>query len=119
MNILYEGFDGRPAMPILGWVLIGLGILMFITFIWHLIKKDTEGIGALLGIGIVLAICGLLSISDFRTPIVKATVNEEISWQEINDKYELAKQEDQIYTFKVKNTTIEKWENHLKEKESK
>lgn len=119
MNILYEGFDGRSSMPILGWGLIGIGILMFITFIWFLIKKDTEGIGALLGIAIMLAICGLLSISDFRIPIVKATINEEISWQEINDKYELAGQEDQIYTFKVKNITIKEWENHLKEKESK
>lgn len=119
MTILYEGFDGRSSMPMLGWILIGLGILMFITFIWFLIKKDTEGIGALLGIAIVLAICGLLSISDFRTPIVKATVNEEVTWQEINDKYELAEQEDQIYIFKVKNTTVEEWENHLKEKENK
>ena len=71
--------------------------------------EETEGIGALLGIAIVLAICGLLSISDFRTPIVKATVNEEVTWQEINNKYELAEQEDQIYIFKVKNTTIEEW----------
>jgi hypothetical protein len=119
MTILYEGFDGRLSMPILGWTIIGLGILMFIIFICFLIKKDTEGIGALIGVGIVLVIGGLVIISDTRIPIIKATINEEVSWQEINDKYELAKQEGQIYTFKVKNTTIEEWENHLKEKESK
>lgn len=119
MNILYEGFDGKPSTPIFGWILIGLGILMLIIFICFLIKKDTQGIGILLGMGIVLVIGGLIAIGDARIPIIKATVNEEISWREINDKYELAGQEDQIYTFKVKNTTIEEWENHLKEKESK
>ena len=119
MTILYEGFDGKPSVPIFGWILIGLGILMLITFIWFLVKKDTYGIGVLLGMGIVLVIGGLVAIGDARIPIIKATVNEEVSWQEINDKYELEKQEDQIYTFKVKNTTIEEWENYLKEKESK
>lgn len=119
MTILYEGFDGRAAMPILGWTIIGLGILMFIIFICFLIKKDTQGLGALVGFAFVCIIAGLIFNADIRVPIVKATVNEEIPWQEINDKYELAKQEDQIYTFKVKNTTIEEWENHLKEKGNK
>jgi hypothetical protein len=119
MTILYEGFDGKPSMPILGWVVVGLGILMIITVIWFLITKDIEGIGALLGIGIVLVIGGLVLTSDTRIPIVKATINEEICWQEINDKYELIEQQNQLYIFKVKNTTVEEWENHLKEKENK
>ena len=119
MTILYEGFDGRPAMPILGWTIIGLGILMFIIFICFLIKKDTQGLGALVGFAFVCVIVGFIFNADIRVPIVKATVDKEVPWQEITDKYELAKQEDQIYTFKVKNTTIEEWENHLKEKESK
>lgn len=119
MTILYEGFDGKPSMPILGWTIIGLGILMFIIFICFLIKKDMQGLGALVGLAFVCIIVGFILNADIRNPIVKATVNKEVSWQEINDKYELAKQEDQIYTFKVKNTTIEEWENHLKEKESK
>ena len=119
MTILYEGFDGKPSIPMAGWIVIGLGILMLIMFIYYLIKADTEGSGILLGVGIVFIIGGLVLNTDDRVPIIKATINEEVSWQEINDKYELAKQEDQIYTFKVKNTTIEEWENHLKEKESK
>lgn len=119
MTILYEGFDGRPAMPILGWIVIGFGILAIATFIYFLIKNDTQGIGILLGFAIVCIIAGAIFNADTRVPIVKATVNEEVTWQEINDKYELAEQEDQIYIFKVKNTTIEEWENHLKEKESK
>jgi len=119
MTILYEGFDGKPAVPIFGWIVIGLGILAIATVIYFLIKNDTQGIGALLGFAIVCIIAGLIFNGDARIPIIKATINEEVSWQEINDKYELAKQEDQIYTFKVKNITIEEWENHLKEKESK
>ena len=119
MTILYEGFDGMPSNPILGWIVVGLGILMIITIIWFLITKDIEEIGVLLGVGIVLVIIGLALINDGRIPIVKAMINEEISWREINNKYELVKQEDQIYIFKVKNITNEEWENHLKEKENK
>ena len=119
MTILYEGFNGRPSTPIFGWTLIGLGILAVVVFIYFLIKKDTQGIGILLGFAIVCIMAGFAFNADIRIPIVKATINEEVSWREINDKYELAGQEDQIYTFKVKNTTIEEWENHLKEKESK
>lgn len=119
MTILYEGFDGKPSVPIFGWILIGLGILMLTIFIWFLVKKDTNGLGVLFGMGIILVIGGLIAIGDTRIPIIKATVNEEVSWQEITDKYELAEQEGQIYIFKVKNTTIEEWENHLKEKENK
>lgn len=119
MTILYEGFDGRSAMPILGLIIMGFGILAIVVFIYFLIKNDTQGIGTLLGFAIVCIIVGFIFNADIRIPIVKATVNEEISWREINDKYELVGQEDQIYTFKVKNTTIEEWENYLKEKESK
>lgn len=119
MTILYEGFDGRSAIPILGWIIIGFGILAIATFIYFSIKNDTQGIGILLGFAIVCIIVGFIFNTDIRIPIVKATVNKEISWREINDKYELAEQEGQIYIFKVKNTTIEEWENHLKEKESK
>lgn len=119
MTILYEGFDGRPAIPIVGWIIIGLGILAIATFIYFLIKEDTQDIGILLGFAIVCIIVGFIFNADIRIPIVKATVNKEVSWQEINDKYELIEQQDQLYTFKVKNTTIEEWENHLKEKENK
>lgn len=120
MTILYEGFDGYIANPTLGWFLIAVGIVFFITFIW-LVKNDNEEgstiIILLFAIGFVFV--GVFAMKGKQYPIIKAAINEEISWQDINNKYELMEQEGQIYTFKVKNITNEEWENHLKEKENK
>ena len=68
---------------------------------------------------IAFILTGFFVMKDREYPIIKAAINEEISWQEINNKYELMEQEGQIYTFKVKNITNEEWKNHLKEKENK
>lgn len=120
MTILYEGFDGHIANPILGWSLIAIGILFFIGFIWLVKNGNEEGsIITLLGFGLAFVLAGVFVMKDGRYPITKVAINEEMSWQDINNKYELMEQEGQIYTFKVKNITNEEWENHLKEKESK
>ena len=122
MNILYEGFYGNAGVQFFGWVLIILGILFFIGSIICLLTS-IEDFGelsiCLLGITSMMVLSGLAIKTDWRYPVIKATINEEVSWQEINDKYELINQQDQIYTFKVKNMTNQEWENHLKEKEDK
>ena len=108
MTILYEGFNGYIADPILGWFLIAMGIILFINFIYLVINDDWAGstIGILL-FAIVLVLIGVFAMKDRQYPIIKATINEETSWQDINNKYELIEQEGRIYTFKVKNMTNE------------
>lgn len=122
MNILYEGFYGNAGFQFFGWVLIIIGILFFIgSIICSLTSIENFGELSicLLGLAAVMAILGLAIQTDRRYPVIKATINEEVSWQEIHNKYELINQQDQIYTFKVKNMTNQEWENHLKEKEDK
>lgn len=122
MNILYEGFYGNAGVQFFGWVLIIIGILFFIGSIICLLTS-IEDFGelsiCLLGLASMIVLSGLAVKTDWRYPVIKATINEKVSWQEINDKYELINQQDQIYTFKVKNMTNQEWENHLKEKENK
>ena len=108
MTILYEGFDGYIADPILGWSLIAIGIVLFIGFIYLIKNENEEGsIIILLLFAIALVLIGVFAMKDRQYPIIKATINEETSWQDINNKYELIEQEGQIYTFKVKNMTNE------------
>lgn len=118
MTILYENFGGRKADPALGWALIIVGILYFIGFIF-LARNGSEGQAITLLSAILFTLLGIFVKQDRQYPIIKATINEKVSWEDINNKYELIEQEGRIYTFKVKNTTVEEWENHLKEKESK
>lgn len=118
MNILYENFGGRKADPALGWALIIVGILYFIGFIF-LARNGSEGQAITLLSAILFTLLGIFVKQDRQYPIIKATINEKVSWEDINNKYELIEQEGRIYTFKVKNTTVEEWENYLKEKESK
>ena len=119
MTILYEGFDGHMADPAFGWFLVIIGVILFIAFIWLVKNEEEEGSIIVLLFAIGLVLIGVFVMKDRTYPIIKAAINEEISWQDINNKYELMEQEGQIYTFKVKNITNEEWENHLKEKESK
>lgn len=118
MNILYAGFDGHIANPILGWLAIIWGIIFFIGFI-SLVITDKKGDAVMLGIAIALVLLGYAAMKDERYPIIKATINEEASWQEINNKYKLIEQQDQLYTFRVKGVTNEEWETYLRERENK
>lgn len=120
MNILYEGFDGTPALPFYGWTMIIFGIILIIAFIIAL-KTNFHDTGVMIMFisGLILIGSGFLVKNDNRVPIIKATINEQVSWREIVDKYELKGQEGQIYVFKVNNVTNEEWENYLKEKENK
>ena len=120
MNILYEGFEGNPALSFYGWAMIIFGTILIILFIIALRLNLREGgIIMMFVSGLILLGSGFLVKNDNRVPIIKATINEQVSWREIVDKYELKEQEGQIYIFKVNNVTNEEWEKYLKEKENK
>lgn len=109
MNILYYGFNGSASMDVWGYILTILGgICLIIDII--LLFIDTEEAKFSIFVGSVLAIVlGVLAFQDTRVPIVKATIDNSVSWAEVQKDYEFLKQEGEIYTFKVKNTTIDEW----------
>lgn len=116
MNILYYGFSGSGSYIFGGIALFIFAAISFIIGVSMLITDgDISAFFVGLGIAVILALFGLAEYSDTRIPIIKATMNDEVSWQEIYNKYEFKSQEGEIYTFKVKDTTNEEWEAFLKE----
>ena len=109
MNILYYDIQGSESMPVLGWVLIGIGaILLIVSIIIMFVNPDDVSFGMLITT-VACVVLGILIMRDTRIPIVKATVSDETPWKEIQQEYELIKQEGEIYTFRVKNASIEEW----------
>lgn len=115
MNILYYGFDGAPADVLVGYIF--LGVLVFLTAIFIIEAVGKEWIGAVFFGIVAFALFFLVynAFTDTRTPIVKVTLDPNISYVEINKDYKLIKQEGKIYTFKVLNTTNEEWEAIVEE----
>lgn len=111
MNILYYGFNGAPSIPFVGWLLIiiGIGFIIFSLICW--IYDAITGMNLFEGslVSIVAIAAGIFVMTDTRVPIIKATINNSISWTEVQKDYELLEQEGEIYTFKVKNATIDEW----------
>jgi len=114
MEILFKGFIGSGSDLALGWFMIALGAALCLGAIFSFIQGYEGSIGIIL-IGVLIIIFGFVLKADNRIPIIKATINESVSWQEINDKYKLREQTGKIYTFEVKDTTIEEWESLIKE----
>lgn len=116
MNILYYGFSGSGSNILLG---IGLFIFAAIIAVISIIMTITDEEISTFFIGCCIAavftLFGFAEYTDTRIPIIKATINDEVSWQEIYNKYELKSQEGEIYTFKVKNITNEEWDAFLRE----
>ena len=116
MNILYYGFSGSGSDIFWGiFFFILAAVFVIISVIIAITDDEISAFFAGLCIAVVFAVLGLAEYLDNRTPIIKATVNDEISWQEIYNKYEIQSQEGEIYTFKVNDTTNEEWEAFLKE----
>lgn len=116
MNILYYGFSGSGSDIFWGIFFLILAAVTVISFIIIAITDDEISaffIG--LSVAVVFALLGLDEYLDNRIPIIKATINDEVSWQEIYNKYEFKSQEGEIYTFKVKDITNEEWDAFLKE----
>lgn len=115
MNILYYGFDGAPADVLVGYIL--LGVLVFFTAVSIIEMVGKEWIGAVFfgvaAFALIFLVCN--AFTDTRTPIVKATLDSDISYVEVNKDYELIKQEGKLYTFKVLDTSNEEWKAVVKE----
>ncbi len=54
---------------------------------------------AVMAISIIIAVC---SFTSHRYPIVRATIDDAVSFKEVYESYELIDVEGDIYTFKVK-----------------
>ena len=115
MNILYYGFDGAPADVLIGYIF--LGVLVFLAAISIIEAIGKEWIGTVFFGIAAFALIFLVynAFTDTRTPIVKATLDSNISYVEVNKDYKLMKQEGKIYTFEVLNTTNEEWEAIVEE----
>ena len=110
MSILYYGIEGSAPDLVAGWIFVGLAAIVLISFIvLAIILKEPSTAVILLFIIPLLAV-SFNAFNDSRVPIVKATVDDQIPWQTITEKYELQKQEGLLYTFKVKNVSLEEWE---------
>lgn len=102
MEILYEHVAGSaPCMwaSIVTWSIAGLIALWIIV---EAIKDEDPSYLPLLFLTALIALLGFKFTLDTRYNEVVATINENVSWNEVNDKYELLKQEGRLYTFKVK-----------------
>lgn len=110
MEILYEHVAGSaPCMwaSIVIWSIAGLIALLLIIFA---IKDKDWSYLLLLFFAALIALLGFKFTIDTRYNEVVATINENVSWKDVNDKYELLKQEGQLYTFRVKEDSNEQSE---------
>ena len=116
MNILYEGMYGSAANPQLGWLLLCIGIVVMIvgTILLALSGADENWL-VLLIIPLACIIIGIFNLIDSRTPVVKATLDDTVSFTEIQKHYEYLGKEGDIYTFKPHNINIDEWEQQVKE----
>lgn len=118
MNILYYGMSGSAANSNLGWPLVIIGAILTIVLpiiLGHFCDSDNWIAVA----GIITGLCliiGIFNLIDSRSPYITATLDNTVSFTELQNKYELKKKEGQLYTFKVLNVDIDEWEQLVKEK---
>ena len=104
MEILYEYTAGNaPALipAIIFWVVGGVMTILCIVMMIMDGEFSSEGFLCFL-FSVLIGCVGVVFNADTRRQEVKATLNDTITWKEINEKYELVKQEGEIYTFKVR-----------------
>lgn len=117
MNILYYGMSGSAANPQLGGLLICIGIIVIVVgyiLFAHFCVDDNWLV--LLAIPIACIIIGIFNLIDSRRPIVKATLDNTISFTEIQEHYDYIDKEGDIYIFRPRNVNINEWEQLVKEK---
>ena len=110
MEILYEHVAGdAPCLPlsIIVWSL--MGIFAIAVIVMSIKDRDSAYLLCLFLVAIGVLV-GFRWTMDTRYNEVVATINENVSWKDINDKYELLKQEGQLYTFRVKEDSNEQSE---------
>lgn len=116
MNILYESMSGSAANPQLGGLLLSIGITVMIAGIILLaLSGADDNWMVLLIIPLACIIIGIFNLIDSREPIIKATLDDTISFTEIQKHYEYVDKEGDIYTFKPRNVDIDEWEQQIKE----
>ena len=114
MNILYYGFIGSEVNLFWCWFFCILSFIYLITTLFIIyLERNIKNLIYLIPV-IAFIFTSVVSFMDTREPIIKATIDENVSWEEINSKYELYNQEGKIYTFIVKNVTNEEWENNIR-----
>lgn len=118
MNILYYGMSGSAADPTKGWMFILIGIVILVGGVIIIINSSIDEDWSVipLVISITLIIIGVPKLFDTRSPYITATLDNTVSFTEIQDKYKLKKKEGQLYTFEVLNVDINEWEQLVKEK---
>ena len=118
MNILYYGMSGSAADPTKGWMFILIGIVIIVGGMIIIINSSIDEDWCTVPIiaCIIFLIMGISHLIDNRFPYVTATLDDTVSFTEIQDKYELKKKEGQLYTFKVLDVNLDEWEQLVKEK---
>lgn len=118
MNILYYGMSGSVADPTKGWMFILIGIVILVGGAIIIINSciDEDWCTVPIVVCIILLIIGIPKLFDTRSPYITATLDDTVSFTEIQDKYELKKKEGQLYTFKVLDVNLDEWEQLVKEK---
>lgn len=104
MEVLYEHTVGTGPLWPLAVFFWAAGIVLTIVCIAMMIQdKEVSPVGLLcLILSAFIGVAGFFFVADTRRQEIKATVNDAVSWKEVNEKYELIKQEGEIYTFKVR-----------------
>lgn len=106
MTILYQSECGSAPILWLSIVLWSLGTILLITSIilWVHDEDPVHIIGVIFSVFVLLG--GFSASADTRYTEIKATINDTVSWQEINKNYELLSQEGDLYTFKLKEDSV-------------
>lgn len=106
MTILYQSECGSAPIWWLSIVLWFLGTILLIASIVLWIQDEDPMILFGVTVGVAALILGFAVNTDTRHTEIKATINDTVSWQEINQKYELLSQEGNLYTFKLKEDSV-------------
>ena len=116
MNILYYGMLGSAANPQLGGLLIGISIIVIVGIILFVHFCIDDNWLVLLAIPLACLIIGIFNLIDSRRPVVKATLDNTVSFTEIQEHYDYIGKEGDIYIFRPRNVNIDEWEQLIKEK---
>lgn len=121
MEILFRGFSGHAPFldaAVIAFVGCAISIVSMLVIVIKGFAKSSGWVPFICILcSFVFVYVGFYLVADSRVPIVKATINETVPWQEVNSKYELLEQTGKIYTFKVKDVSIKDWETLIKEGE--
>lgn len=106
MTILYQSECGSAPILWFSIVLWSIGAILLIASIVLWIQDEDPVCLFGVAVGVAALILGFATNTDTRYTEIKATINDTVSWQEINEKYELLSQEGDLYTFKFKEDSV-------------